>query len=123
MEKCEFEKEYEMAIRCCKHIKETSNTPHIIASMAFAIEALEKQIPEKPIIEPWTIAKCPSCKTNLGESLKDGYVKNWTSKKVCDCGQLLDWNNDSELFRKPIAFNGELETQDITICVAPCKLI
>lgn len=57
-----------------------------------AIEALEKQIPQKPIIREWSPAKCPCCRAELSESLGDGYYKHWTSKKVCDCGQKLDWD-------------------------------
>ncbi len=56
-----------------------------------AIQALEKQIPTKPIIEKWSPARCPSCGAELSESLGDGYYKHWEDKEVCGCGQLLDW--------------------------------
>lgn len=59
-----------------------------------AIEALEKQIPKKPIIRPWDSAKCPSCNAELSEDLGDGYYKHWKYLKVCDCGQRLDWENE-----------------------------
>lgn len=58
--------------------------------------ALEKQIPKKPIIGSWIPAKCPCCNKYIGEWLEDGYVKNWTNLKVCDCGQKLDWSEDDE---------------------------
>jgi len=57
-----------------------------------AIKALEKQVPKKPICKEWSIAKCPACGENLGEWLEDGYHKDYTDKKVCDCGQQLDWS-------------------------------
>ena len=60
-----------------------------------AITALEKQIPKKPVLvglHIWSPAKCPSCGAELSESLGDGYYKHWNAKKVCDCGQKLDWN-------------------------------
>ena len=57
-----------------------------------SIEALEKQIPTRPIIKKWSPAYCPSCKANLSELEGDGYYKHWTSKSICDCGQRLKWD-------------------------------
>lgn len=57
-----------------------------------AIKALEKQIPKKPIMKPWSPALCPSCGCELSESLGDGYYKHYTHLKVCDCGQKLEWS-------------------------------
>lgn len=56
-----------------------------------AIEALEKQIPKKPIRKDWSISKCPACNVYLGEWLEDGYHADWERLKICDCGQKLDW--------------------------------
>ena len=56
-----------------------------------AIQALRKQIPTKPIVKSYSPALCPCCKTELSESVGDGYYKHLASKKVCDCGQKLDW--------------------------------
>lgn len=58
-----------------------------------AIEALGKQIPKKPKIKPWNPASCPCCGVQLSESRGDGYYKHWTSLKVCECGQKLDWED------------------------------
>lgn len=40
-------------------------------------DALEKQMPQKPIRAPWSIAKCPTCGCELGEWLEDGYHKDY----------------------------------------------
>lgn len=69
----------------------TGEYPHVAEGIDLAIEALEKQIPKKPIIEKWSPALCSSCGSELSESLGDGYYKHWKNKKVCDCGQLLNW--------------------------------
>lgn len=56
-----------------------------------AINALEKQIPKKPITKPWSPALCPTCRCELSESVGDGYYKHYSHLKVCDCGQKLNW--------------------------------
>jgi hypothetical protein len=62
------------------------------AAINMAIQALEKQVPKKPVIKEWSPARCPTCGAELSEDMGDGYYKHWYSKKVCDCGQKLDWN-------------------------------
>lgn len=69
-------------------------------AMEKAIEALEKQIAQKPIVEKiviykespcgtYKIASCPNCKELLGLY---GYEKE--SFQCCyDCGQAFDWSN------------------------------
>lgn len=70
-------------------------------AMKVAIEALEKQIPKKPIysdyddngfdeIIPYR-AECPSC----GESVEFG---KWNAEEShhCECGQALDWSEEDE---------------------------
>jgi len=64
----------------------------VLEPISMAIEALEKQLPKKPIIIEWNPAKCPCCGEELSESLGDGYYKHWTTKKICDCGQKLRWD-------------------------------
>jgi hypothetical protein len=59
-------------------------------------EALEKQIPKKPIMSEYCPAYCPACKEELSISKGDGYYEYYTDKKVCDCGQKLDWNRREE---------------------------
>lgn len=56
-----------------------------------AINALEKQIPKKPIIKTWNPAKCPNCNAELSDDAGDGYYKPYIHLKVCDCGQHLKW--------------------------------
>lgn len=59
-----------------------------------AIEALEKKLPQKVEVKEWSPARCPSCGTELSESLGDGYYMHPTFLKRCpkvDCSQLLDW--------------------------------
>lgn len=67
----------------------------VIEAHQIAIAALEKQIPKKVIIEPWNPARCPSCNCELSESLGDGYYKHHITKKVCECGQKLDWEDEN----------------------------
>ncbi len=60
-----------------------------------AIEALEKQLPKKVIIEDWCPSYCPSCGYELSEDLGDGFHRHPTFIKRCpnpDCGQKLDWS-------------------------------
>lgn len=60
-----------------------------------AIEALEKQLPKKVIIEDWCPSYCPSCGYELSEDLGDGFHRHPTFVKRCpnpDCGQKLDWS-------------------------------
>ena len=63
--------------------------------MRIAIEALEKQLPKKVIIEDWCPSYCPSCGYELSEDLGDGFYRHPTFVKRCpnpDCGQKLDWS-------------------------------
>lgn len=60
--------------------------------MKVAIEALEKQIPKKPINVEKHYYECPCCKQDLGVSDDDIFVYQNPIKKYCDnCGQALDW--------------------------------
>ena len=56
-----------------------------------AINALEKQIPKKPIsvtsVENSMYVKCPTCK--LTTVLYDGCIMEYCK----NCGQKLDWSN------------------------------
>ncbi len=55
-------------------------------------EALEKQIPEKPISEDRYYI-CPCCRGDLGVSDDDIFVYELPAPKYCgDCGQALDWS-------------------------------
>ena len=48
-----------------------------------AIEALEKQIPQKPVDTDWLY--CPNCKKSLNVMAKEKFCN--------DCGQALDWSD------------------------------
>ena len=78
-----------------KIIKELTNGLHengyVKIANDMAIQALGKQIPKRPIIEPWNPAFCPSCGMELSESIGDGYYKHWVGMKRCECGQNLSW--------------------------------
>lgn len=56
-----------------------------------ALEALEKQIPKKPIEKsPW-VYHCPRCDSR---TIEDAFIKKF---KFCpDCGQALDWSDTGE---------------------------
>lgn len=61
------------------------------AAMRKAIEALEKQIPKKPIYHDTTYIRslndylCPSCKR---------YVERGHRCHYNDCGQAIDWSDE-----------------------------
>ena len=92
-------REIESAIRVINHYKKESNTPHIIAGCTFAISALEKQMPKKPIIKLYRPALCPTCGNELSIHHSDGYYRHKTFMGHCDnedCLQRLDWGNEDE---------------------------
>ena len=63
-------------------------------SIAFetAIEALEKQIPKKPINEECYYI-CPCCRDDLGVSDDDIFIYKLSMPKYCsNCGCVLDWS-------------------------------
>lgn len=62
-----------------------------------AIDAIEKQIPQKPILEGdgyadgnpvYDTAYCPICNHDFEEGIND-----WGSKYCSGCGQALDWSD------------------------------
>ena len=74
----------------------SENSP-LTKALNMAIEALEKQIPKKPVIKPWNPARCPACGEELSESMGDGYYKHLTLLQRCpnpDCGQRLLWESE-----------------------------
>ena len=63
-------------------------------SIAFktAIEALDKQIPKKPINEECYYI-CPCCRDDLGVSDDDIFIYELSMPKYCsNCGCVLDWS-------------------------------
>lgn len=59
--------------------------------------AVERQKPKRPIIEPWNPARCPTCGEPLSEHWGDGHYRHRTFLKRCtnlDCAQRLDWSEE-----------------------------
>lgn len=87
---------FKKKIEANKDSKTTYNTlvyDNRIENCNTILEALEKQIPKKPIIKTWNPALCPSCGVELSESVGDGYDKHWYGMKICVCGQKLKWED------------------------------
>lgn len=63
-----------------------------------AINALEKQIPKKPINVEKHYYNCPCCKQDLGVSDDDIFVYENPTPMYCPkCGQALDWGYANDL--------------------------
>ena len=106
-------KDYKYALEIIRQeIKSSYICPEVKYAFEANIEALEKQIPKKPIIERWSPSLCPSCKEELSESMGDGYYKHWTSKNICDCGQKLKWDDDAP-YSKEDYDNAKLQGLDL----------
>ena len=62
-----------------------------IEALQTAMQALEKQIPRKPIEKsPW-VYHCPRCDSR---TIEDAIIKKF---KFCpDCGQALDWGDTDD---------------------------
>lgn len=76
----------EMAIRCCKNIREQSVTNHITASMDIAIGALEKQIFYKGEDIQTTDDEWMGVRCKCGNGVP--YLMRFCGK----CGQAIDWS-------------------------------
>lgn len=79
------------ALELCKNSRTVIPTNEILE---YIIAVLKKQIPKKPIIKPWSEARCPTCGTVLSEDLGDGYYKHYIHWEYChnpECLQRLDW--------------------------------
>ena len=62
-------------------------------------DAVERQKPKHPIIEPWNPARCPTCGEPLSEHWGDGHYRHRTFLERCtnlDCAQRLDWRKKDE---------------------------
>ena len=67
-------------------------------SIAFetALNALEKQMPKKPINEGYYYI-CPRCRDDLGVSDDDIFIYELSMPKYCsNCGCKLDWTEVEE---------------------------
>jgi len=84
----------EQAIICLDFFKSDNplvdKSERLKLALEMAIEALEKQIPKKPIKDDeWGAFFCPVCEYMLGKYYQG--VLNY-----CDCGQKIDWESDTE---------------------------
>ena len=62
-----------------------------IEALSKAVEAIEKQIPKKPL-HMHKNYYCPVCKED-GWILWDDAIPNDMDKYCCKCGQAIDWSN------------------------------
>lgn len=67
-------------------------------AVEMAVDALEKQIPKKPIITEDIFKcsykyRCPECAMYLGSRGKHSIII-FKKPKYCSCGQKLDWSED-----------------------------
>ena len=98
------------AIKICNTIVLASSlsSPHgiplnttkeeLIEAMKIAIQALEKQIPKKPIRHTaWENFKCPACGSaeivQYDTEYRE-YDKDCKFEYCSDCGQKLDWGDE-----------------------------
>lgn len=93
----------EMQIEC-----KATRMVEFCEGLVLAEEALEKQIPKKPIIKEYEFVllgelykddnyHCPYCDKCFGELLYVDENKKTIKTKCCpDCGQKLDWGEDNE---------------------------
>lgn len=56
-------------------------------AIMLAIEALEKQIPKKPLKNYGGGYRCPNCQMKH-------LNPDWVGVKHCDCGQALNWSDN-----------------------------
>lgn len=58
-----------------------------IEALEMAKQALEKQIPKKPLKNYGGGYRCPNCQMKH-------LNPDWVGVKHCDCGQALDWSDE-----------------------------
>ena len=64
-------------------------------AMRMSIQALEKQIPKKPVNYDKHYYKCPCCNEDLGIDNDMLFVYDEEPPKFCiKCGQKLDWSDE-----------------------------
>lgn len=71
---------------------------NVLEAIRFAISAIEKQIPKKPIRHTaWEDFKCPTCgSTEIRpyDTEYREYDKDCEFEYCSDCGQKLDWSDE-----------------------------
>ena len=86
---------YEEAIKHFKSLQKRYTKEHngrMCEKVNLALEALEKQIPKKPI-HMHKNYYCPICKED-GWMLWDDAIPNDMDKYCGKCGQAIDWSDD-----------------------------
>ena len=86
---------YEEAIKHFKSLQKRYTKEHngrMCEKVNLALEALEKQIPKKPL-HMHKNYYCPSCKED-GWMLWDDAIPNDMDKYCGICGQAIDWSDD-----------------------------
>ena len=77
--------------------RERSIYKNIIQSLYIAIEALEKQLPEKVRLKQQRFSqacKCPNCRKTMIFKDETSYFCGARHKFCPDCGQRLDWSEE-----------------------------
>ena len=69
-----------------------------ITALKMAKEALEKQIPKKPIVDPAHLVDfqnyhCPKCKNKIIARIDGKWIAGKLQKYCDNCGQALDWGD------------------------------
>ena len=86
---------YEEAIKHFKSLQKRYTKEHngrMCEKVNLALEALEKQIPKKPL-HMHKNYYCPICKED-GWMLWDDAIPNDMDKYCSKCGQAIDWSDD-----------------------------
>ena len=103
----EYVKEYEKAIKEEQAFLNNGDEWHIKALQVLEVveQALEKQIPEKPVIKTHKYKgsdddfvnkyHCPVCDALIINEDTNGFYAG-RKQKHCDCGQALDWSDKDE---------------------------
>lgn len=81
------------AIECLKSNKPTSGYVMLQESIDMAIQALEKQIPKKPVKDGKWSYKCPCCGGNAETDCGDNFY-DYRLDYCNGCGQKLDWSDE-----------------------------
>lgn len=84
-----------------EYIKKVLKIIHNLTKLTYKqavdiINAVERQIPKKPIKVDKYHYDCPTCNSELDISEEDIFIYNITTPSYCrDCGQALDWSDNN----------------------------
>ena len=89
---------------CVENEIEEIKASKFITALNTAIEALEKQIPKKPIVKDDTafdgslidvVICCPVCNRKICSEPADDVIASFLKEEYphCHCGQALDWSD------------------------------